>query len=140
MHDMPLVIFTILSQLIIGGFVTLWLMDRKTKTVSQKSGFILSIVLVLLTGISLLVSMLHLGQPLHAFRAILNLSQSWLSREIAFYGLFFFLSLIYTWFWYKDQAANREQLGWGLTIAGVLAIFSIFSKGSILRNSGTFMS
>lgn len=124
MHDMPLVIFTILSQLIIGGFVTLWWIDRKTKGVSQKTGFILSIVLVALTGVSLLVSMLHLGQPFHAYRAILNIDESWLSREIAFYGLFFFLSLIYTWFWFKEEEEKRRKLGWGLLIAGFLAIFS----------------
>lgn len=124
MHDMPLVIFTILSQLVIGGFVTLWWIDRKTNGISKKTGLIISISLVLLTVISLLVSMLHLGQPFHAYRAILNVGQSWLSREILFYGLFFGVSLLYTWFWYKDQAANRHKIGWGLGIVGGLAIFS----------------
>jgi anaerobic dimethyl sulfoxide reductase subunit C (anchor subunit) len=61
---------------------------------------------------------------MHAYRAILNLDESWLSREIAFYGLFFFLSLIYTWFWYKGQAENRGKVGWGLGVIGALAIFS----------------
>lgn len=124
MHDMPLVIFTLLSQLVIGGFVTLWWIERKTKNVTKKTGLTISIVLVLLTGISLLVSMLHLGQPMHAYRAILNLDESWLSREIAFYGLFFGVSLLYTWFWYKDQASNRNKIGWAVSIAGALAIFS----------------
>lgn len=124
MHDMPLVIFTILSQLVIGGFVTLWWIDKKTKGISKKTGLTISIVLVLLTGISLLVSMLHLGQPLHAYRAILNVDESWLSREILFYGLFFGVSLLYTWFWLKDDASNRNKVGWGLSVAGVLAIFS----------------
>lgn len=124
MHDMPLVIFTILSQLVIGGFVTLWWIDRKTKGISKKTGLTISIVLIMLTGISLLVSMLHLGQPLHAYRAILNVDESWLSREILFYGLFFGVSLLYTWFWFKDQASNRDKMGWGVSIVGALAIFS----------------
>lgn len=124
MHDMPLVIFTILSQLIIGGFAALWWIDRKTNSVSDKTGFIISVVLILLTGASLLVSMLHLGQPFHAYRAIFNLDESWLSREIGFYGLFFFLSLIYTWFWYKKQKGMRDKFGWAVVASGILAIFS----------------
>lgn len=124
MHDMPLVIFTVLSQLVIGAFVTLWWIDKKTNNVTKKTGLVLSVVLIGITGISLLVSMLHLGQPMHAYRAILNVGQSWLSREILFYGLFFGVSLLYTLFWYKDQAANRAKAGWLVLIAGVLAIFS----------------
>ena len=36
MHDLPLVIFTILSQLILGGFVTLWWIRSKKRLVYHK--------------------------------------------------------------------------------------------------------
>jgi len=124
MHDLPLVIFTILSQLILGGFVTLWWMDRKKGGISQKTGLFISISFLILGGISLLVSMLHLGQPFHAYRAMLNFGVSWLSREVTFYGTFVGLILLYTWFWFKEDRAKRNLIGWVATIIGVIAIFS----------------
>ena len=50
MHDLPLVIFTILSQLILGGFVTLWWLDRKKGGISQKTGLLISISFLILGG------------------------------------------------------------------------------------------
>ncbi|RHW43548.1 hypothetical protein D1B31_02535 [Neobacillus notoginsengisoli] len=124
MHDLPLVIFTILSQLLLGGFVALWWIDRKKGGISKKTGLLISISFLVLGGISLLVSMLHLGQPLHAYRAILNFGVSWLSREIVFYGAFLGLIALSTWFWYKDDAPKRRAIGWMASFIGVVAIFS----------------
>ena len=53
MHDLPLVIFTILSQLILGGFVTLWWIDRKKAGISRKTGLLISISFLILGGLSL---------------------------------------------------------------------------------------
>lgn len=124
MHDLPLVIFTILSQLILGGFVTLWWIDRKKGGISKQTGLLISCSLVVIGGISLLVSMLHLGQPFAAYRAILNFGVSWLSREVTFYGMFVGLILLYTWFWYKDESARRSMIGWIASIIGAIAIYS----------------
>ncbi|KGM45566.1 dimethyl sulfoxide reductase anchor subunit [Neobacillus niacini] len=124
MHDLPLVVFTILSQLILGGFVTLWWIDRKKTRISRKTGLLISISFLILGGVSLLVSMLHLGQPFFAYRAILNFGVSWLSREVTFYGAFVGLILAYTWFWYKDDRAKRSTIGWITSSIGVVAIFS----------------
>ncbi len=124
MHDLPLVIFTILSQLILGGFVTLWWMDRKEAGISQKTGLLISISFVILGGLSLLVSMFHLGQPFFAYRALLNFGVSWLSREVTFYGVFVGLILLYTWFWYKEDRTKRTMIGGISSIIGVIAIFS----------------
>ncbi|WP_059173907.1 DmsC/YnfH family molybdoenzyme membrane anchor subunit [Bacillus sp. FJAT-27445] len=124
MHDLPLVIFTVLSQLLLGGFVALWWLDRKKGGISKTTGLVISISLLILGGVSLLVSMLHLGHPFHAYRAILNIKVSWLSREIAFYGAFLGLMAVYTWFWYKEDAAKRGAIGWIATAIGAIAIFS----------------
>lgn len=43
------------------------------------------------------VSVLHLGRPLYAFRAVLGFKTSWLSREIVVFGLFAFLAVMYAW-------------------------------------------
>ncbi|MEH6953752.1 dimethyl sulfoxide reductase anchor subunit family protein [Neobacillus drentensis] len=124
MHDLPLVIFTVLSQLAIGGFVTLWWFDRKNKTITRSTGLIISCSLVVLGVIAVLVSLFHLGQPFAAYRALLNIRVSWLSREVTFYGAFVGLSLLYAWFWLKDMPARRSLIGGIATIIGAIAIFS----------------
>ena len=48
---------------------------------------------VLVASLALIVvglgaSMLHLGRPLGAWRAFLNLRRSWMSREIVVFGMF----------------------------------------------------
>ncbi|RDU38209.1 hypothetical protein DRW41_01165 [Neobacillus piezotolerans] len=124
MHDLPLVIFTVISQLLLGGFVAFWWLERTKGGISKHTGLLILLSLLVLGGISLLVSMLHLGQPLHAYRAILNFGVSWLSREIVFYGAFLGFILLYTWFWYKEDAAKRDIIGWIGSVIGVIAIFS----------------
>lgn len=124
MHELPLVIFTILSQMVIGGFITLWWMDRKPNAVSPKNGLLITVILIGLGGVASLLSMFHLGQPLHAYRAILNIGVSWLSREIAFFMIFLGLSLLYAWFWFKNDPNRRNLIGGIASFFGVITIFS----------------
>ncbi|MCH6267642.1 dimethyl sulfoxide reductase anchor subunit family protein [Neobacillus citreus] len=123
MHELPLVIFTVLSQLAVGGIVTLWWMDWKN-TIQWKTGLLISLSLVVIGGVAVLVSMFHLGHPFAAYRAILNIKVSWLSREVTFYGAFVGLSLLYTWFWFKDVSTWRGISGAIAAILGGIAIFS----------------
>ena len=49
------------------------------------------------SGVGGLISILHLGTPLNAWRAVFHLKKSWLSREILMFGLFggsWFLALL----------------------------------------------
>ena len=46
------------------------------------------ILLGVLFGVGGMISFLHLGQPLNAWRALSHLKKSWLSREILTFGLF----------------------------------------------------
>jgi anaerobic dimethyl sulfoxide reductase subunit C len=124
MHDLPLVIFTVLSQLVIGSFVTLWYLDRRSDRISRQSGLVLTGIIVILGAVSVLVSLFHLGHPFHAYRAILNIGVSWLSREVTSYGLFVGLSFLYLWFWFKEDRIKRKVIGGVASIIGMLAIFS----------------
>jgi Fe-S-cluster-containing dehydrogenase component/DMSO reductase anchor subunit len=45
--------------------------------------------------VALMASVFHLGRPLYAFRAVLGLRTSWMSREILAFGLFAFLAVAY---------------------------------------------
>ena len=42
----------------------------------------------MLAAVALAVSLLHLGRPLYAWKALRNLRRSWLSREVALFGAY----------------------------------------------------
>jgi len=69
-----------------------------------------------LAGLSLGVSTLHLGRPLHAWRALLNLRSSWLSREATLAGLFVGLAAL--WLLTASAGAGSAALVTGLALAG----------------------
>jgi anaerobic dimethyl sulfoxide reductase subunit C (anchor subunit) len=93
MKGRSLIIFTILSQMAVGAFLTLGVLYYlialeigvdTAERLSDATLLAIGSVMVL----SLLVSLFHLGTPLNAWRAIVNLRSSWLSREILFALLF----------------------------------------------------
>ena len=59
-------------------------------SISLKQLAPLSLVMLLsITAIALNLSLLHLGRPAFAYRAVKMWRRSWLSREVLFFGLFF---------------------------------------------------
>lgn len=123
--EWSLVIFTLLAQAGIGLMVVAQLLGREdrsqVKTVLPWVG--------ILVGISMLVSLGHLGSPLGAPRAILNLKSSWLSREIFFISGFMVLWLAAYLIEGKETviAGIKSGLGWLTGIVGVLALVSMAS-------------
>jgi len=75
----------VLTQLSVGAFVVLWLLDM----LGRGTGLtITALASLALAGISLGASTLHLGRPIYAFRALKGLRRSWLSREVLTLSLF----------------------------------------------------
>jgi DMSO reductase anchor subunit len=80
-------------------------------------------------------SLFHLGRPHLAFRAVLGLRHSWLSREILAFGAFAGLASLYsgalllselpgaTGERMRNLAAWVPWLGWSVAGAGVVAVF-----------------
>ena len=83
----PLATMLVLTQAAVGMIVAAaWL--RATADLAPASTDVLSVV-GLVTGLAALAaSTLHLGRPLLAWRALLGLRHSWLSREILAFGTF----------------------------------------------------
>jgi DMSO reductase anchor subunit len=78
---------TVLAELVLKEFASLSISGHLSLTHRW---------VALATGLLALgVSVLHLGRPLYAFRAVLGFKTSWLSREIAAFGLFAFLAVLY---------------------------------------------
>lgn len=81
----PLVFMLVLTQLSIGAFAVLWLLDLLKQGGSLTVGALASLGLA---GVSLGASTLHLGRPIYAWRALKGLRRSWLSREVLTLSLF----------------------------------------------------
>ncbi len=78
-HDhMPLVVMLVLSQWSVGVLVSALARDTVSTSASTELGLV---VAAGLGATSAAASLLHLGQPLKAWRAVLGWSHSWLSRE-----------------------------------------------------------
>ena len=61
----------------------------------------------------------HLGRKDRAWRAILNVRRSWLSREVATLSLFFAIATLWLWL-----APENRALGWTAVIIGFLGLFA----------------
>jgi len=81
--EWSLVVFSFLSTLSVASVIT--------SVFNGISGKILFSSLIILAG---LISLSHLGKKMRAWRAVLNIKSSPLSREIAIYSLFSVVSLI----------------------------------------------
>ncbi len=92
----PLVVMLVLTQLSVGAFAAGLIFRR---LIDDETGLgLLSLHATSSLGFGLLAlgaSMFHLGRPQYAFRAILGLRHSWLSREIVAFGAFAALATVY---------------------------------------------
>jgi Fe-S-cluster-containing dehydrogenase component/DMSO reductase anchor subunit len=71
----PLVWLTLLTQTAVGAGLT----------AGDRAGRLTAAVLAM---VALAASLLHLGRPIHAWKALRNLRRSWLSREVALFGAY----------------------------------------------------
>src|SRR5262249_16833879 len=90
----PLVLMLTLTQLSVGAFVVGLVAERLTpgRLGSPLAEAVFACALALL---ALGASVFHLGPPLPAWRAVLGLRTSWLSREALAFGLFAKLGVAY---------------------------------------------
>ena len=86
---LPLIVMLVLTQLSVGAFAAGYILDARIAPDLQAIFRPLHATNALILGLlALAASTFHLGRPLYAFRGILGWRHSWLSREIAFFGLF----------------------------------------------------
>ncbi len=108
----PLVALTLLTQLSLGMVAA--------TVVLHLAGFVSrgSAVGAFAAGaVALAASLLHLGQPARALKALRNVRTSWLSREVALFSAFSGLSLAYA-------ASLHEVVGVAAVVAGGLGVYA----------------
>jgi len=81
----PLVVMTVLTQLSVGALATIWLVQMSGSSTHLKLAAVISL---LVGSIALGASTMHLGRPIHAYRALRMWKRSWLSREVLMFSLF----------------------------------------------------
>lgn len=127
---LPLVIMLVLTQLSVGAFLTgsaleYFLSGETTAVMTRiQSTFALFFGLVALGA-----STLHLGRPQYAFRGILGLKHSWLSREILAFGAFANLAMVYAVLTWVSASSFPELKSWQpLTghLVGAVGLVGIF--------------
>jgi Fe-S-cluster-containing dehydrogenase component len=103
-----LAVMLVLTQLSVGAFVAELALGRR----SALDSFLIAAVGLLAMG----ASVLHLGRPLLAYRALLGLRTSWLSREILAFGAFMPLAMAYA-------VVPSPALGIAAAAMGVLGVW-----------------
>jgi formate dehydrogenase iron-sulfur subunit len=122
----PLVVMTVLTQMSVGAFVTTWLLQMLGAP--SRLG-ITAITSLMVSGLALTASTLHLGRPVHAYRALKMWRRSWLSREVLLFTLFSGVSGGYAamlWFGITGSA-------WVGLLTMVIGLAAVFASASIYR-------
>lgn len=125
--ELPLVFFTVMSQWGVGAVLALTLYQFCVARERKFSGKTLRYLVVTIWFIEVIgssMSMGHLGVPLEAYRSVLGLSHSWLSREaVAFILLNGLVTLWALSCWFQPVANFRHQcLGLIIAIGGLASI------------------
>ena len=137
-RENPLVVFTLISQTVIGAFITLFLgplIGAETLTM-QSHPIALPLTLFGLIGLqtlALVLSTLHLGRPHRFYRAFNNLRWSPVSREVAGIAVFYnflgaytlltALPMLFNWLPAGLVSGLVAFSGWGAVVSGLAALY-----------------
>ena len=125
----PLVVMLALTQMSVGAFLVEQVLGLFAPAALMAVIRPLHSVSALVFGLlALAVSVLHLGRPHLAFRAVIGLRHSWLSREIVAFGLFAALAVVYAaWPWVASLVGAPPGpapvwLGAAVAVSGIAGI------------------
>lgn len=134
----PLVLFTLITQTVVGAFVTLFLapllgLSELSIATHPVAIPVTLFALIALQTFALVISTLHLGRPHRFYRAFNNLKYSPVSREVAavavFYNLlgayavFSGLPQLFTWLSPAVLTFVQQTSGWLAMIAGPASLY-----------------
>ena len=126
----PLIIMLVLTQLSVGAFISGLVLERfLDETLIAAMRPVHSASALVFGLLALASSTLHLGRPQYAWRAIIGLRHSWLSREIVAFGVFAKLAIIYAagnWFgpvFIVENEIYQSSVGWSVAVSGLVGVF-----------------
>jgi Fe-S-cluster-containing dehydrogenase component/DMSO reductase anchor subunit len=137
-RENPLVVFTLISQAVIGAFITLFLGPMFGLETLSMNEHPLAMPLTLfgliaVQTLALVLSTLHLGRPHRFYRAFNNLRFSPVSREVAGIAVFYnflgaytlltVLPMLFGWLPQGLMSALVQFSGWGAVVSGLAALY-----------------
>lgn len=135
--EWALIAYTILTQMSVGAFVVLGLVhtaalrkagEKQANALSNRALLAIGPVLVLAT----LASLLHLGNPMNAYRAINNVGSSWLSREILLTVLFIGLGGVFAIMQWRQIAEFRVRQAIAV-VAAIIGLGLVYSMAQVYQ-------
>ncbi|HQR26920.1 MAG TPA: dimethyl sulfoxide reductase anchor subunit [Nocardioides sp.] len=125
-HELPMVIFTVLTQMSVGTFLALGVIELLTRRRHDQETrdrlvdpALYAIGPTLVVGLA--VSMLHMNDPTNMLNVIRHGDSSWLSREIWMGVLFAAVGFLYAFLeWFKKGSHSLHQV-----IAGAAALLGL---------------
>jgi len=134
-REWALITFTILAQMSVGSFIVLGVVhyfvgkksgEKQADELSDRALIAIGPVLAL----GMLASLLHLGNPLNAYKAVTNLGTSWLSREIFFGVLFAVAGAVFAVMQWK-KIATFQIRNLVAILAAVIGIALVYSMAMV---------
>lgn len=131
-RHLPLVVMLVLTQLSVGAFLVELLLRSRSVIGAELPpdwGPVHSISALACGVLALAASTCHLGRPQYAFRAVLGLGHSWLSREIVAFGIFAGLATLdagVSWLWPvvdNRRGSLHSALGLSVVACGLAGVF-----------------
>ena len=134
----PLVIFTLITQAVVGAFAVLFLAPRlgldSLGAAAHPVAYPVTLFgLIAMQTVALVISTLHLGRPHRFYRAFNNLRYSPVSREVAAVAVFYNLLGVYAvltglpqlfaWLPAPLVGAVGEISGWLAVLAGPVSLY-----------------
>jgi len=114
----PLVVMTVFTQLSVGAFAAIWLLQM----FGQQARLNIAALVSLMVGcLALGASTMHLGRPIHAYRALKMWKRSWLSREVLLFGCFSQISFLYAGLLWLNFPASKV-VGALTSLAGIAGV------------------
>lgn len=121
----PLIVMLVLTQLSVGAFIVGLFLDRILDPALLIDFRRLHATSALGFGLlALAASTLHLGRPQYAYRAIIGLRHSWLSREIVAFGVFAATACLFAFVtWTRPASRSIPPLAALVGATGLLGVF-----------------
>jgi anaerobic dimethyl sulfoxide reductase subunit C (anchor subunit) len=123
--DLSLVAFTLLVQLALGAVFAAAMLPLRLAGQADPGHLVEPLLYAAAPalGVALSISLLHLGTPSGAVRALRNLGTSWLSREVLFTGLFAALTVAAAVLYALSRPS--PNLLWLAGLTGLAALYSM---------------
>ncbi len=119
----PLIVMTVLTQLSVGAFASIWLLQAFGVQPHRMAALIALLVAML----ALAASTLHLGRPIHAIRALKMWRRSWLSREVLLFTLFALAATAYS----AALWSSMRGAGWLGLLTAVLGLCGVAASARL---------